>query len=389
MNTKVTQMVELLFRDVQSSEEVQALHDEVLNNCQDRFDDLVRSGLREEEALAAVMESLKGMEDVLKDYPRKEAADAVRAPEEKEEEKAEEKTAEPERAVFSPAAVKSVQGLLAGCDVEIVEAGEEVVLEKQGNVHYALDEDGTLRIWQEKVSENLFKGISWEESLSSFEHFGDAMNRLAQNFSQLLSGKIGSFGGASETHVTLRLPGTIHPDVCIRTTGGDISWTEAIPGSAFVLGTTSGDIRVRIDSSVLLPEAEISTTSGDVEAKMSVGTVRINTVSGDITWEGDAGVLEMNSTSGDTSALGRIRMMDLNATSGELDLMLEDNSPSEAKINTVSGDISVRLPASVGEVSAKLSTVSGDIRTRGVDLVEESPIMIEAHTVSGDLKISH
>ena len=364
MNTKVTQMVELLFRDVQSSEEVQALHDEVLNNCQDRFDDLVRSGLREEEALAAVMESLKGMEDVLKDYPRKEAAEAVRAPEEKEEEKAEEKTAEPERAVFSPAAVKSVQGLLAGCDVEIVEAGEEVVLEKQGNVHYALDEDGTLRIWQEKVSENLFKGISWEESLSSFEHFGDAMNRLAQNFSQLLSGKIGSFGGASETHVTLRLPGTIHPDVCIRTTGGDISWTEAIPGSAFVLGTTSGDIRVRIDSSVLL-------------------------VSGDITWEGDAGVLEMNSTSGDASALGRIRMMDLNATSGELDLMLEDNSPSEAKINTVSGDISVRLPASVGEVSAKLSTVSGDIRTRGVDLVEESPIMIEAHTVSGDLKISH
>ena len=37
MNEKVTQMVDLLFRDVQSSEEVQALHDEVLNNCQDRF----------------------------------------------------------------------------------------------------------------------------------------------------------------------------------------------------------------------------------------------------------------------------------------------------------------------------------------------------------------
>ena len=36
MNTKVTQMIELLFRDVQESDEVQALREEVLNNCQDR-----------------------------------------------------------------------------------------------------------------------------------------------------------------------------------------------------------------------------------------------------------------------------------------------------------------------------------------------------------------
>ena len=71
MNAKVTQMIELLFRDVEGSEEVQALHDEVLNNCHDRFEDLVRSGLSEDEALAAVMESLTGMEDVLKEYPRK------------------------------------------------------------------------------------------------------------------------------------------------------------------------------------------------------------------------------------------------------------------------------------------------------------------------------
>ena len=40
MNEKVTQMVDLLFRDVLFSGEVQALYDEVLNNCQDRFADL-------------------------------------------------------------------------------------------------------------------------------------------------------------------------------------------------------------------------------------------------------------------------------------------------------------------------------------------------------------
>ena len=50
MSTKVTQMIDLLFRDLEPSEEVQALHDEVLNNCQERFDDLIRNHLSEEEA---------------------------------------------------------------------------------------------------------------------------------------------------------------------------------------------------------------------------------------------------------------------------------------------------------------------------------------------------
>ena len=71
MNEKVTQIVELLFRDMKMTEEVQALHDEVLNNCTDRYQDLISRGVMEEEALAAVHESLKGMEEVLKRKARK------------------------------------------------------------------------------------------------------------------------------------------------------------------------------------------------------------------------------------------------------------------------------------------------------------------------------
>ncbi|MBR3165806.1 MAG: hypothetical protein IKF16_06525, partial [Lachnospiraceae bacterium] len=72
MNTHVTQMVELLFQNVQTSEEVQALHDEVMNNCQERYQDLISHGISEEEATAAVMESLKGMDEVLREYPQRE-----------------------------------------------------------------------------------------------------------------------------------------------------------------------------------------------------------------------------------------------------------------------------------------------------------------------------
>ena len=95
MNTKVSQIIELLFRDIQPSEEVQALREEVQNNCQDRFEDLVQGGLSEEEALAAVMESLKGMEDVLKDYPRKET-NVQKSEPDAPEDSTEEKKNEPE-----------------------------------------------------------------------------------------------------------------------------------------------------------------------------------------------------------------------------------------------------------------------------------------------------
>ena len=388
MNTKVTQMIELLFRDVAPSEEVQALREEVLNNCQDRFEDLVRGGLREEEALAAVMESLKGMEDVLKEYPRKEEEKTEESSEQAREDTQEKKQPEPDTAAFRPEEIHAIHAQLAGCDVEVLVGGDEILLEKDGPVHYEREENGTLRIWQERIAENLFKGISLEESISSFEHFGDAMNRLAKNFSQLFSGKMERMSQDRETRMVLRLPESFHPEVRMRTTSGDISWKDAVPGDVFVLGTTSGDIQVRIDQSILLSETEFSSTSGDAELHLSAASARISTVSGDISWDGDAGVLEMNSTSGDAEAKGRIRLMNLNATSGDLNLELADDLPAEVKVNTVSGDIHLRLNGTRGEAAAKLQTVSGDIRTHGIDLVEEAPVTVEASTVSGSLRIS-
>jgi len=390
MNTKVTQMIELLFRDVQDSEEVQALREEVLNNCQDRFEDLVRGGLREEEALAAVMESLKGMEDVLKEYPRKEKE----APASNDQTEAAEKSApeepadQPASAAFRTEDVKLIQVQLTGCDLEVLSGGDEVCIEKQGAVHYELEADGTLRIWQERVAANVFKGISWEDSLTSFEHFGDAINRLAQNVSQLITGKIGELSGSMETRVTLRLPEGFHPEVNIRTMSGDICWEGPVPGGMFVLGTTSGDVKVQIDQDTLLDGAEISSTSGDAELRMSAQTVQVATVSGDISWDGDAGVLDMNSTSGDAEVKGKIRMANLKSTSGDLSLELADDLAAEVKADTVSGDIHVRLTGGRRVAQARLKSVSGEIRTHGINLEDEAPVAIEANTVSGSLKIS-
>ena len=71
MNDTVARIVDLMFENTEMTEEVAALRDEVMNNCQERFFDLVESGVSEDDAISAVVESLKGMEDVVNQYQRK------------------------------------------------------------------------------------------------------------------------------------------------------------------------------------------------------------------------------------------------------------------------------------------------------------------------------
>ena len=70
MNDTVARIVEIMFQDVEVNDEVTAIRDEVMNNCQERYNDLVNAGISEDDAIAAVIESLKGMEDVLAPYKK-------------------------------------------------------------------------------------------------------------------------------------------------------------------------------------------------------------------------------------------------------------------------------------------------------------------------------
>ena len=64
-NETVERIVNLLFQDVEMTDEVQALYDETMSNCQERYQDMTSRGLSDDDAIAAVVESLKGMEDVI------------------------------------------------------------------------------------------------------------------------------------------------------------------------------------------------------------------------------------------------------------------------------------------------------------------------------------
>lgn len=80
-NETVERIVNLLFQDVEMTDEVQALYDETMSNCQERYQDMTSRGLSDDDAIAAVVESLKGMEDVISQYPKKsESPEAEEAP---------------------------------------------------------------------------------------------------------------------------------------------------------------------------------------------------------------------------------------------------------------------------------------------------------------------
>ncbi len=65
MNHMIAHMVDILFQDVVENEETKALHDELMNNCQEHFQDLLNSGMSEDDAAGAVLESLSGMQEVV------------------------------------------------------------------------------------------------------------------------------------------------------------------------------------------------------------------------------------------------------------------------------------------------------------------------------------
>jgi hypothetical protein len=160
----------------------------------------------------------------------------------------------------------------------------------------------------------------------------------------------------------------------IHTASGEID-VEGLSG-AVSLGSVSGDVRAAELSGGLT----VTTTSGevqlrDVAGKLDVGSISgdiklengnvegatVNTTSGEVQLDGVAGALEVTSVSGDINVReahdGRL---DLSTTSGEIQYQGDLAQASANTVNSISGDVRVRLPESSG-FRLDASTVSGDI----------------------------
>ncbi|MDQ0000498.1 DUF4097 family beta strand repeat-containing protein [Pseudarthrobacter sulfonivorans] len=118
----------------------------------------------------------------------------------------------------------------------------------------------------------------------------------------------------------------------------------AVPAGVDVeAGTVSGDGLV----SRISGHTRLNTVSGSVMADGTAGELHVNTVSGEVIARNHDGVLTAKSVSGEVTASGRFSNIRANTVSGDMsfDLLSFTN---DFGANSVSGDVTIRLPHDVG-----------------------------------------
>ena len=394
MNDTVARIVDLMFDNTEMTEEVAALRDEVMNNCQERFFDLVESGVSEDDAISAVVESLKGMEDVVNQYQRKNRRAAQARP------AAEYTAPNAEDAPQGEQHLVYAAGEIHQIDVKLV--NEDVTLEASddGDYHVTWDaedhpnvsaivQNGELCVtrrpgeWDSKntpkhnvrVRVNGNKNDAHVFVNGQEVHFDEAgrmvddamgsvgsiMEKMGLTIGRMFSGIRSGF--STGFGVTIKVPACAIPHVRLLTTSGDVE-VNSVALTDLNVTSTSGDVTVDLGAEERIEKAEFRTVSGDVDATLYADSVLINTTSGDMELAGSISTVSVNSVSGDVDVSADVAETHFRTVSGDVDLEYTSTNVREISGSTVSGDIDVDLPSGIGAIAVTTKTRSGDVTTR-------------------------
>lgn len=399
MNETVKRIVELMFEDTVMDDEVAAIKDEVMNNCQERFSDLVSSGLTEDEAIAAVIESLKGMEEVIGQYPKipREAP----APSSGEVDM-----------TFAPHAVTLVKSELINENLLLEESEDDLihVLWDADELPYlraslsegklSISRDETLAQNQKQQKDH--KGNLWVEiSGDDMKVAGDSITRIFKSLGDMVRINIRS----SDENVRVQLPDGWRGDLCCGSTGGDVE-AEGVQLGHVQIRTTSGDTTMNWD--VMLDELEVQSTSGNVHAEVNEGSVslinlrttsgdlelhmglcaecNLQTMSGDVTLDGVYDTLNVSTVSGDVELDGEYTTVQAKTVSGDFSLDAENDTLQSVTVRTTSGDVEISVADSDASANVYTRTISGDV-TNSLAYRGEPSVKISVQTVSGDITV--
>lgn len=141
------------------------------------------------------------------------------------------------------------------------------------------------------------------------------------------------------------------------------------------MGTVSNNSSNSVVISIALPagvDVEAGTVSGDGMVSGLTGHTRLNTVSGSVLADGTAGELAVSTVSGEVIARNHHGVLTAKSVSGEVTASGEF---SNIRANTVSGDLSFDLHGFTQDFGA--NSVSGDVTIRlphdvGVDIIAKS-----------------
>lgn len=400
MNATIERIVNLLFEDLAESDEVAAIRDEILQNCQERYEDLREAGIGEDDAIHAVIESLNGMEEMLSAYPRKGTGPAA-------VETACQPELDGERSwscdpSFSPIHEIRMEHMgranvyVAGSEddkVHVTCSNPKLTLMtgmENGILTVALSEEKMedIKVSVEDLKDSLEKGFD----LSSIGRF---FEKIAHRFT----------ASVSSAEVTVCLPETLAPAMRIQTASGDVC-VESRSFPSLHIGTASGNVEVantnvqgelRVTSAsgdITLnngsaKQLNLTSTSGDVEVNgfPVQGDVKMNTTSGDIGWYAQAQTVEVSTISGDITLEGSARSVSVKSVSGDTDMRLGGSDLQSVSGKTTSGDISLSLPAGT-QADIHTNTVSGDISSNHAASVAGAAVSVSLSTVAGDISIN-
>lgn len=159
-------------------------------------------------------------------------------------------------------------------------------------------------------------------------------------------------------------------DIAIGVAAGRVR-VAAGSGDVFVRAATeltcstgSGDIHVRVLKGT---DSRLTSGSGDIDVDECEVAVQAKSGSGDVTIRSLRANLRASSGSGDISVPSTSGSVDLRSASGSLSVGVADGLAAWLDLNTVSGDVTITLPASpepaIDEpyVSVTGRTASGDI----------------------------
>ena len=350
----VSKIVNLLFADIEENEETAALREEVLNNCQERYDDLIAQGRSEDEALDAVVESLHGMEEVLAPYRRQRAADGE------------------EGTRLNADGIRKVRASLFSFSLDVRPSGDaslHAAVEGAGSERIHVEREGDTLVLREERTEHM-TNVSFTIGDSIQETFASLKNFFGQVRREMCGGKI-----------TLLLPEGLCPDAELNAASGDIFWTGCSAESLRV-STASGDVEAE---EMRAAEVSVKTASGDVRLECGADRVTVESLSGDIEWRGSCQDLRVKTTSGDIEAEGSLKTAAVNSVSGDLSMDVENADAREITVRTTSGDVRIFVPDEA-KVQFVPHTVVGDVSCSQV-LSTDPTLVIRVNTVSGDIKV--
>lgn len=163
--------------------------------------------------------------------------------------------------------------------------------------------------------------------------------------------------GLAAADVELTLPQRYWEFIQLSTVNGDVE-AGGLEAGRLSLKTASGDVNLQ---DATCHELAFKSASGDLECTGSAGSVQAETASGDVNLDGTFGSVRAATASGDLDICGSVREIRCSSASGDVEIA-SDTVPDQLEVSSKSGDCEITMPDGEG-FTLQYSTVSGDLDT--------------------------